>query len=74
MVDIRSEVNRELVMRFVSDVASGNRFYSDLNGFQVFTPLFVSFYFDMLLNVQSDASLSVMSHSDKTVKLFIDHL
>uniref|UniRef100_A0AAQ5XI56 Alpha-mannosidase n=1 Tax=Amphiprion ocellaris TaxID=80972 RepID=A0AAQ5XI56_AMPOC len=35
MVDIRSEVNRELVMRFVSDVANGNRFYSDLNGFQM---------------------------------------
>lgn len=35
MVDIRSEVNRELVMRLVSDVASGNRFYSDLNGFQM---------------------------------------
>ena len=36
MVDIRSEANRELVMRLVSSVASGNRFYSDLNGFQVF--------------------------------------
>ncbi|XP_037548390.1 alpha-mannosidase 2 [Nematolebias whitei] len=35
VVDIRSEVNRELVMRFVSDVVSGNRFYSDLNGFQM---------------------------------------
>lgn len=35
MVDIRSEVNRELVMRVVSDVANGNRFYSDLNSFQV---------------------------------------
>ncbi|XP_045923805.1 alpha-mannosidase 2-like [Micropterus dolomieu] len=35
MVDIRSEVNRELVMRFVSDVANGNRFYSDLNSFQM---------------------------------------
>ncbi|XP_047426391.1 alpha-mannosidase 2 [Mugil cephalus] len=35
MVDIRSEVNRELVMRLVSDVANGNRFYSDLNGFQM---------------------------------------
>lgn len=35
MVDIRSEVNRELVMRIVSDVANGNRFYSDLNGFQM---------------------------------------
>ncbi|KAM9306213.1 alpha-mannosidase 2 isoform 2-T4 [Pholidichthys leucotaenia] len=33
-VDIRSEMNHELVMRLVSDVASGNRFYSDLNGFQ----------------------------------------
>lgn len=35
MVDIRSEVNHELVMRLVSDVANGNRFYSDLNGFQM---------------------------------------
>ncbi|XP_078145165.1 alpha-mannosidase 2 isoform X2 [Centroberyx gerrardi] len=35
MVDIRSEVNRELVMRLVSDIANGNRFYSDLNGFQM---------------------------------------
>ncbi|XP_040053273.2 alpha-mannosidase 2 [Gasterosteus aculeatus] len=35
MVDIRSEFNRELVMRLVSDVANGNRFYSDLNGFQM---------------------------------------
>ncbi|KAM6901375.1 alpha-mannosidase 2 isoform 1-T2 [Lycodopsis pacificus] len=35
MVDIRSEVNRELVMRLVSDVANGNRFYSDLNSFQM---------------------------------------
>ncbi|XP_058473387.1 alpha-mannosidase 2 isoform X2 [Solea solea] len=35
MVDIRSEANRELVMRLVSNVANGNRFYSDLNGFQM---------------------------------------
>ncbi|XP_029025296.1 alpha-mannosidase 2 isoform X2 [Betta splendens] len=35
MVDIRSEVNRELVMRLRSDVANGNRFYTDLNGFQM---------------------------------------
>lgn len=35
MVDIRSEFNRELMMRLVSDVANGNRFYSDLNGFQM---------------------------------------
>ncbi|XP_061590562.1 alpha-mannosidase 2 isoform X1 [Cololabis saira] len=35
MVDIRSESNRELVMRLVSDVSSGNRFYTDLNGFQM---------------------------------------
>ncbi|XP_053195392.1 alpha-mannosidase 2 [Scomber japonicus] len=35
MVDIRSEVNRELVMRLVSDVANGNRFYTDLNSFQM---------------------------------------
>ncbi|CAJ1069855.1 Hypothetical predicted protein [Xyrichtys novacula] len=35
IVDIRSEVNRELVMRITSDVANGNRFFSDLNGFQM---------------------------------------
>lgn len=35
LVDIRSQVNRELVMKLISDVASGNRFYSDLNGFQM---------------------------------------
>uniref|UniRef100_UPI0037E97BF9 alpha-mannosidase 2 isoform X2 n=1 Tax=Semicossyphus pulcher TaxID=241346 RepID=UPI0037E97BF9 len=35
MVDIRSEINRELSMRLVSNVANGNRFYSDLNGFQM---------------------------------------
>uniref|UniRef100_A0A3B3TQS3 Glycosyl hydrolase family 38 C-terminal domain-containing protein n=1 Tax=Poecilia latipinna TaxID=48699 RepID=A0A3B3TQS3_9TELE len=35
MVDIRSETNKELVMRLVTDVASGNRFYTDLNGFQL---------------------------------------
>lgn len=34
-VDIRSEVNRELVMRLVSQVDSGNRFFTDLNGFQM---------------------------------------
>uniref|UniRef100_A0A673AQE2 Alpha-mannosidase n=1 Tax=Sphaeramia orbicularis TaxID=375764 RepID=A0A673AQE2_9TELE len=34
-VDIRSEVNHELVMRLVTDVSSGNRFYSDLNSFQM---------------------------------------
>ncbi|XP_068608900.1 alpha-mannosidase 2 [Brachionichthys hirsutus] len=35
VVDIRSEVNRELAMRLISNIASGNRFYSDLNGFQM---------------------------------------
>lgn len=35
LVDIRSEVNNELAMRLLTDVANGNRFYTDLNGFQV---------------------------------------
>lgn len=35
LVDIRSEVNYELAMRLVTDVASGNHFHTDLNGFQV---------------------------------------
>uniref|UniRef100_A0A8C5LRI1 Alpha-mannosidase n=1 Tax=Leptobrachium leishanense TaxID=445787 RepID=A0A8C5LRI1_9ANUR len=35
IVDIRGEFNREIVMRIVSDVNSLNRFYTDLNGFQI---------------------------------------
>uniref|UniRef100_H3C861 Glycosyl hydrolase family 38 C-terminal domain-containing protein n=1 Tax=Tetraodon nigroviridis TaxID=99883 RepID=H3C861_TETNG len=35
LVDIRSEVNNELAMRLLTDVANGNRFYTDLNGFQL---------------------------------------
>ncbi|KAM8961580.1 alpha-mannosidase 2 [Pelodytes ibericus] len=35
IVDIRGEFNREIVMRIVSDVNSQNRFYSDLNGYQI---------------------------------------
>ncbi|XP_072309495.1 alpha-mannosidase 2 [Eucyclogobius newberryi] len=34
-VDIRSEFNRELVMRLVTDISNGNSFFSDLNGFQM---------------------------------------
>lgn len=34
-VDIRSEVNRELVMKLISNVASSNRFFTDLNSFQM---------------------------------------
>lgn len=35
IVDIRGEYNRELAMRISSDINSQNRFYSDLNGYQV---------------------------------------
>ncbi|CAJ0942477.1 unnamed protein product [Ranitomeya imitator] len=35
IVDIRGEFNREIVMRITSDVNSQNKFYSDLNGFQI---------------------------------------
>ncbi|XP_074473781.1 alpha-mannosidase 2 [Sebastes fasciatus] len=35
LVDIRSENNHELAMRLISDVANGNRFYTDLNSFQM---------------------------------------
>lgn len=57
MVDIRSEVNHELVMRLVSDVANGNRFYSDLNGFQVFLSLYI------LTQIgQTEPFTTVMSH------------
>lgn len=39
LVDIRSEVNYELAMRLVTDVVNDNRFYTDLNSFQVHSPL-----------------------------------
>lgn len=35
MVDIRDQTNKELAMRLVTDIQSGDMFYSDLNGFQV---------------------------------------
>ncbi|KAJ7423563.1 alpha-mannosidase 2 isoform X3 [Pitangus sulphuratus] len=35
IVDIRGEYNRELAMRISSDINSRNRFYTDLNGYQI---------------------------------------
>uniref|UniRef100_A0A8D0H1C9 Alpha-mannosidase n=1 Tax=Sphenodon punctatus TaxID=8508 RepID=A0A8D0H1C9_SPHPU len=35
IVDIRGEYNREIAMRISSDINSQNRFYSDLNGYQI---------------------------------------
>ena len=35
IVDIRHESNKELAMRFQTNIENGNVFYSDLNGFQV---------------------------------------
>ncbi|KAK0679652.1 MA2A1 mannosidase, partial [Pygoscelis papua] len=35
IVDIRGEYNRELAMRISSDINSQNRFYTDLNGYQI---------------------------------------
>lgn len=35
IVDIRKEYNREIAMRISSNINSQNRFYTDLNGYQV---------------------------------------
>ena len=35
LVDIKTENNRELIMRVKTDVQNGDTFYTDLNGFQV---------------------------------------
>ncbi|XP_062985608.1 alpha-mannosidase 2 [Elgaria multicarinata webbii] len=35
IVDIRGEYNREIAMRISSDIATHNRFYTDLNGYQI---------------------------------------
>ena len=34
-VDIRDQTNKELAMRLVTDIQSGDVFHTDLNGFQV---------------------------------------
>lgn len=34
-VDIRGEFNREIAMRITSDLNSSDRFFTDLNGYQV---------------------------------------
>ncbi|KAF1387016.1 hypothetical protein PFLUV_G00100890 [Perca fluviatilis] len=35
MVDIRDQTNKELAVRLVTDIQSGDVFYTDLNGFQI---------------------------------------
>uniref|UniRef100_A0A672LGY3 Alpha-mannosidase n=1 Tax=Sinocyclocheilus grahami TaxID=75366 RepID=A0A672LGY3_SINGR len=35
MVDMRDQNNKELAMRLVTDIQSGDTFYTDLNGFQI---------------------------------------
>ncbi|TDH09371.1 hypothetical protein EPR50_G00085950 [Perca flavescens] len=35
LVDIRDQTNKELAMRLVTDIQSGDVFYTDLNGFQI---------------------------------------
>ncbi|XP_071359191.1 alpha-mannosidase 2x isoform X3 [Trachinotus anak] len=35
MVDIRDQTNKELAMRLVTDIQSGDVFHTDLNGFQI---------------------------------------
>ncbi|XP_069748745.1 alpha-mannosidase 2 isoform X2 [Narcine bancroftii] len=35
IVDIRHEINQEIAMRLITDVKSNNKFYSDLNDFQM---------------------------------------
>lgn len=49
MVDIRDQTNKELAMRLVTDIQSGDVFYTDLNGFQVIKHIkrFVSDYVDV---------------------------
>lgn len=39
IVDIRKEYNREIAMRISSNINSQNRFYTDLNGYQVISLL-----------------------------------
>ena len=35
-VDVRNKFdNKEIAMRFTSDIQSGDKFYTDLNGFQI---------------------------------------
>lgn len=35
LVDIRDHINKELALRFSTDIESDDAFFTDLNGFQV---------------------------------------
>lgn len=39
LVDIRDHINKELALRFSTDIESDDTFFTDLNGFQVSSSL-----------------------------------
>uniref|UniRef100_H3A005 Alpha-mannosidase n=1 Tax=Latimeria chalumnae TaxID=7897 RepID=H3A005_LATCH len=74
IVDIRGEFNREIAMRIASDVNSQNRFYTDLNGFQIQPrrtmsklPLQANFYPLTTMAYIQDDSVRLTLHSAQSL-------
>ncbi|KAL8203549.1 UNVERIFIED_CONTAM: Alpha-mannosidase 2 [Gekko kuhli] len=74
IVDIRGEYNREIAMRISSDIETHNRFYSDLNGYQIQPrqtmsklPLQANFYPMTTMAYIQDARVRLTLHSAQSL-------
>uniref|UniRef100_A0A8D0E1N9 Alpha-mannosidase n=1 Tax=Salvator merianae TaxID=96440 RepID=A0A8D0E1N9_SALMN len=74
VVDIRGEYNREIAMRIVSDIESQNRFYTDLNGYQIQPrqtmsklPLQANFYPMTTMAYVQDKKIRLTLHSAQSL-------
>ncbi|MBN3281202.1 MA2A1 mannosidase, partial [Polyodon spathula] len=73
-VDIRGELNCEIVMRITSDINSKDRFYTDLNGFQIqprrtlsTLPLQANFYPMTTMTYIQDENVRMTLHSAQSL-------
>ncbi|KAL7988869.1 hypothetical protein Chor_007788 [Crotalus horridus] len=74
IVDIRGEYNREIAMRISSDVESHNKFYTDLNGYQIQPrqtmsklPLQANFYPMTTMAYIQDSKIRLTLHSAQSL-------
>nr|XP_006627077.1 PREDICTED: alpha-mannosidase 2 [Lepisosteus oculatus]XP_015193543.1 PREDICTED: alpha-mannosidase 2 [Lepisosteus oculatus] len=74
IVDIRGEFNREIAMRITSDLNSSNRFYTDLNGYQIQPrrtmtklPLQANFYPMTTMTYIQDDTIRMTLHSAQSL-------
>ncbi|KAH0628122.1 hypothetical protein JD844_008886 [Phrynosoma platyrhinos] len=74
IVDIRGEYNHEIAMRISSDIESHNRFYTDLNGYQIQPrqtmnklPLQANFYPMATMAYVQDGKIRLTLHSAQSL-------